>query len=104
MRSIDRILREARAFLETETSLNRVELFIDKASKAISNSMIGGIQKLAALVDVDFNTVLAFVFKPKKSELSDRIVPVSKEANGIYNRGEYALNYFQQVHDNLQKK
>jgi hypothetical protein len=102
LQSIKSVLKETKIFVETEVSRENIQKHIDKASKTISNAMISGIQQLAVLVDVDFNKVLAFVFKPSDSDMSHKIKLVSKEAEIIYSRGEAAFNFFQQTLDKMQ--
>lgn len=101
LQSIDAILLEAKKDLKADTSRTNVEMKIDEASKAISNSMIGGVHRLAGLIDVEFNKVLAFVFEPSESDLSAKMRLVSKEVEAIYNRGEAAFNFFQQTLDKM---
>jgi hypothetical protein len=102
LQTIESSFKATKLYVETGASRENIQENIDKASKAISNAMISGIHQLAGLVDVDFNKLLAFVFKPSESDLNGKILLVSKEAGIVYSRGEAAFNFFQQCLDKMQ--
>lgn len=68
-----------------------VDEIIDTASKTISDSMIFGMKKLAALVDVDYFDILPQVFGDDEAIKSEDGQKVFKEVAEIYEKGKLRL-------------
>lgn len=78
-------------FLSTKNHNSKREEKIDQAGRKISNAMVKGLKKLAALIDVEFLEVLPHVFGDESAQTDAKVNLILVDAKEIYERGELAL-------------
>lgn len=74
-----------------------IQSIIDENSKVVSSAIIDGIQKLAALIDVEYLQVFPFIFGDENVDSNEAIERILLEAKEIYAKGEWCFQDFEDV-------
>lgn len=82
------------AVAKSATRKNDISEIIDKASKIISDTMVDGMKKLSALVDVEYFDILPQIFGDDEATKSVGGQKIVKEATAIYDKGESIFAIF----------